>query len=153
MTENEKIQISTNKFAQIISIYKITPFISEIKKFFNNKELTEAMQNITGILSGIRMTEKSTLGLTKKRNTFYRSLSVFQCLMVLPYIGGKNIFNSRISSAKVLIHAQKDVFYRFVSNQSVTWRKALWSISSQLWNKISFLLYFSACCEPYILDF
>lgn len=32
--------------------------------------------------------------------------------------------------------ARKDMFYRFISNPSVTWRKALWSRSSQLWNKI-----------------
>ena len=119
-----------------MSIHKITPFISEIKKFFNNKELTEAMQTITGILSGIRMTEKSTLGLTDKCNTLYRSLSVFQCLLLLPYLGVKNIFNSRNSAVKVLMEAQKDVFYRFISNPSVTWRKALWSISSQLWDRI-----------------
>ena len=108
-----------------MSIHKITPFISEIKKFFNNKELTEAMQTITGIISGIRMTEKSTLGLTDKCNTLYRSLSVFQCLLLLPYLGVKNIFNSRNSAVKVLMEAQKDVFYRFISNPSVTWRKAL----------------------------
>lgn len=119
-----------------MSIHKITPFISEIKKFFNNKELTEAMQAITGIFSSIRMTEKSTLGLKDKCNTLYSSLSVFQCLLLLPYLGVKNIFNSRNSSVKTLIDAQKDVFYRFISNPCVTWRKALWSISSQLWNKI-----------------
>ena len=119
-----------------MSIHKITPFISEIKKFFNNKELTEAMQIITGILCGIRMTEKGTLGVKDKCNTLYRSLAVFQSLLLLPYLGVKNIFNSQNSSVKVLMNAQKDVFYRFVSNPSVTWRKALWSISSQLWNKI-----------------
>ena len=119
-----------------MSIHKITPFISEIKKFFNNKELTVAMQTITGILSGIRITEKSTLGVKDRCNTLYGSLSVFQCLLLLPYLGIKNIFNSKNSSVKILIDAQKDVFYRFISNPSVTWRKALWSISSQLWNKI-----------------
>ena len=81
-----------------MSIHKITPFISEIKKFFNNKEITEAMQTITGILSGIRMTEKNTLGVKDKCNTLYRSLAVFQCRLLLPYLGVKNI-----SPAKILL--------------------------------------------------
>ncbi len=32
--------------------------------------------------------------------------------------------------------AHKDTFYRFNDNPDVNWRKAMWRISLQLWNKI-----------------
>lgn len=119
-----------------MSIHKVTPFISEIKNFFNNKDLTGAMHTIANIFSQIRMTDRSTLGIMDKCNTLYGCLAVFQCLILLPYLGVKNIFRTKDSAAAVLMDAQKDVFYRFLKNPSVTWRKALWSISGQLWNKI-----------------
>lgn len=119
-----------------MSIHKVTPFISEIKNFFNNKDLTGAMHTIANIFSQIRMTDRSTLGIRDKCNTLYGCLAVFQCLILLPYLGVKNIFRTKDSAAAVLMDAQKDVFYRFLKNPSVTWRKALWSISGQLWNKI-----------------
>lgn len=119
-----------------MSIHKVTPFISEIKKFFNNKDLTGAMQTIAHIFSDIRMTDRSTLGIKDRCNTLYGCLAVFQCLILLPYLGVKNIFRTKDSAATVLMDAQKDVFFRFLKNPSVTWRKALWSISVQLWNRI-----------------
>lgn len=82
------------------------------------------------------MIEKRTLGVKERYNTLQGSFSVFQCLLLLPNLGVKNIFNSRLSSVKVLMNTQKVVSYRFISNPSVTWRKALGSISSQWWNKI-----------------
>lgn len=119
-----------------MSIHKVTPFISEIKKFFNNKDLTGAMQTITHIFSEVRMTDRSTLGIKDKCNTHYGCLAVFQCLILLPYLGVKNIFRTKDCAASVLMEAQKDVFYRFLKNPAIAWRKALWSISAQLWNKI-----------------
>lgn len=119
-----------------MSIHKVTPFISEIKKFFNNKDLTGAMQTISHIFSEIRMTDRSTLGIKDKCNTRYGCLAVFQCLILLPCLGVRNIFRTKESAVSVLMDARKDVFYRFLKNPAITWRKALWSISAQLWNKI-----------------
>ena len=35
-----------------------------------------------------------------------------------------------------VIKARKDVFYRFMENPDVDWRKAMWHISLQLWERI-----------------
>ncbi|MBD5357796.1 MAG: hypothetical protein HDR88_12460, partial [Bacteroides sp.] len=59
-----------------MSIHKVTPFISEIKKFFSNKDLTGAMQTIAQIFSEVRMTDRSTLGIKDKCNTLYGCLAV-----------------------------------------------------------------------------
>ncbi|MYM11617.1 IS4 family transposase, partial [Muribaculum intestinale] len=49
-----------------MSIHKITPFLSDIKDFFKNSDMTAAMQNISSILGQVKMTERDTLAVTSK---------------------------------------------------------------------------------------
>ncbi len=119
-----------------MSIHKITSFISDIKDFFKNSDMTGAMQYISSILSLIRMSEKSTLGVESKQNCTYSLLTVFQWLIMFPYLGIKNTNRVRGSGFEEMLRAQKDVFYRFMERPDIKWRKALWNISVQLWNKI-----------------
>lgn len=46
--------------------------------------MTVAMQHLSSILSGIRISEKITLGAESKQNCVYRLLTVFQWLIILP---------------------------------------------------------------------
>lgn len=55
------------KITQAMSIHKITPFLSDIKTFFKNSDMTAAMQHISSILSQVRMTESDTLAVRSKR--------------------------------------------------------------------------------------
>lgn len=120
-----------------MSIHKITPFLSDIKTFFKNSDMTAAMQNISNVLARVRMTEGGTLGVASKRNCVYRLLTVFQCLLLFPCFGIRNAWrNQKYGTLEPLITAKKDVFYRFMENPAVDWRKALWSISVQLWRQI-----------------
>lgn len=99
--------------------------------------MTAAMQNISSVLAQVRMTERDTLEVTSKRNCVYRLLAVFQCLLLFPCFGIKNTYrNQTYGTLEPLIKARKDVFYRFMENPSVDWRKALWYVSVQLWNRI-----------------
>lgn len=118
-----------------MSIRKITPFLSDIKDFFKNSDMTAAMHTISSLLSQVRMTERDTLAVTSKRNCVYRLLTVFQCLILFPCFGIKNAGrNQRYGTLEPLIKARKDVFYRFMENPAIDWRKALWHVSVQLWN-------------------
>lgn len=120
-----------------MSIHKITPFLSDIKDFFNNSDMTAAMHIISSILAQIKMTEQDTLAVKSKRNCVYRLLTVFQCLLLFPCFGIKNANrNQKYGILDSLIKARKDVFYRFLENPDINWRKALWHISVQLWNRI-----------------
>lgn len=58
-----------------MSIHKFTPFLSDIKDFFLNSDMTAAMQNISSVLAQVKMTERDTLAVTSKRNCVYRLLS------------------------------------------------------------------------------
>ena len=120
-----------------MSIHKITPFLSDIKDFFKNSDMTAAMQSITSVLTQVKMTERDTLAVTSKRNCVYRLLTVFQCLLLFPCFGIKNAYrNQKYGTLEPLIKARKDTFYRLMENPEVDWRKALWHISLQLWNRI-----------------
>ncbi|MCM1139644.1 MAG: transposase [Muribaculum sp.] len=120
-----------------MSIHKITPFLSDIKTFFKKSDMTAAMQNIANILGSVKMTERDTIGVVSKRNHVYRLLSVFQCLLMLPLFGIQKISGVENGNAIAsIMSAHKDTFYRFLDNPDVNWRKALWRISIQLWDKI-----------------
>ncbi|WP_370520378.1 hypothetical protein, partial [Parabacteroides sp. ZJ-118] len=62
-----------------MSIHKVTPFLSDIKTFFKNSDMTSAMQSISLVLTQVKMTERDTLAVTSKRNCVYKLLTVFQC--------------------------------------------------------------------------
>lgn len=120
-----------------MSIHKITPFLSDIKTFFGKSDMTKAMQNISQILNSVKMTERSTIMIESKSNSVYKLLTVFQSLLLFPCFGIKNVYRAeKGNTLKPLISAHKDVFYRFMENPDVNWRKAMWHISLQLWNKI-----------------
>lgn len=120
-----------------MSIHKITPFLSDIKTFFKNSDMTAAMHNISSVLSHVRMTERDTLAVTSKRNCVYPLLTVFQILLLFPCFGIKNCWRChKDGTLETLVKARKDVFYRFMENPFIDWRKALWHISVQLWNRI-----------------
>lgn len=120
-----------------MSIHKVTPFLSDIKKFFKDSDMTAAMQNISSILSQVRMTERDTLSVESKPNCVYGLLTVFQCLLLFPCFGVKNVWRCHKDGVlRSFIEARKDVFYRFTENPAINWRNAMWHISVQLWNRI-----------------
>lgn len=120
-----------------MSIHKITPFLSDIKKFFDNSDMTAAMQNISNILGSVKMTERNTIAVQSKCNSVYSLLTVFQCLLMYPLFRIKNVYRAQQDGTlHSLIAAQKDVFYRFIDNPNINWRKAMWHISLQLWTKV-----------------
>ncbi len=120
-----------------MSTHKITPFLSDIKDFFKNSDMTAAMQNISSVLAQVKMTERDTLAVTSKRNCVYKLLTVFQSLLLFPCFGIRNAWrNQKYGTLEPLIKARKDVFYRLMENPDIDWRKALWHISVQLWNRI-----------------
>ena len=108
-----------------MSIHKITHFLSDIKTFFKNSDMTTAMQNISSVLSRVRMTERDTLAVLSKHNCVYRLLTVFQCLLLFPCFGIRNAYrNQKYGTLEPLVRARKDVFYRFMGNPDIDWRRA-----------------------------
>ncbi len=88
------------------------------------------------VIKGLKMTELSLFGTKSKCNHVYTLLQVFQTLLMYPCFMVRNPFNFHDSSLSHILPCKKDVFYRFMSNPQIDWRKLLYSLNSQLWNKI-----------------
>lgn len=117
-------------------LHKFTTFLSEISTFFKNNDAHNAMNSITILLKGVKMSEKTLLGVASKNNTKYKLLHVFQILLLYPCFMIGNPYKYDSSPLFNLISCKKDVFYRFMASADINWRKLLYHINLQLWSKI-----------------
>ncbi len=117
-------------------MHKSTNLFSEIGKFFGENDASNAMYNIMHILNSLSLSEKSLFAKESKCNCKMSQLQVLQLLLLFPCFMIKNAFNYSSSSLGCLVGCQKDVFYRFLSNDNYDWRVILSRYSRRLWNKI-----------------
>jgi len=114
---------------------KGTNIFSEIGKFFKEYDATSAMNAIIDMTKTLRLSEKRLFGSESKCNCKLTQLQVLGLLMLFPCFMIRNAYNYGKSSLSCLFDCRKDVFYRFISNESYDWRKILATVSLQLWNK------------------
>jgi hypothetical protein len=114
---------------------KGTNIFSEIGKFFKENDATSAMNAIIDMTKTFRLSEKRLFGSESKCNCKLTQLQVLGLLMLFPCFMIRNAYNYGKSSLSCLFDCRKDVFYRFISNESYDWRKILATVSLQLWNK------------------
>lgn len=117
-------------------IHKVTNFLSEISVFFKNTDAHNAMYSILDVIKWLKMSEKPLLGMKSRCNNVYSLLQVFQTLLQFPCFMVRNPYNYEGSSLSRLIDCKKDVFYRFMNNPGIDWRKLLYHLNLQLWSKI-----------------
>ena len=114
---------------------KGTNIFSEIGKFFKENDATSAMNAIMDMTKALRLSEKRLFGSESKCNCKLTQLQVLELLMLFPCFMIRNAYNYSKSSLSVLFACRKDVFYRFISNESYDWRHILAVVSGQLWSK------------------
>ena len=114
---------------------KGTNIFSEIGKFFKENDATSAMNAIMDMTKALRLSEKRLFGSESKCNCKLTQLQVLGLLMLFPCFMIRNAYNYSKSSLSGLFDCRKDVFYRFISNESYDWRNILATVSLQLWNK------------------
>ena len=114
---------------------KGTNIFSEIGKFFQENDATSAMNAIMDMTKVLRLSEKRLFGEESKCNCKLTQLQVLGLLMLFPCFMIRNAYNYSKSSLSGLFDCRKDVFYRFISNESYDWRKILAVVSGQLWSK------------------
>lgn len=115
---------------------KSTHIISELDSFFAKKDSNKAINSIMVVMRSLRMSERQ-LGVSKHPNSQYSVLQIFHLLVLFPFFTVKNAFNFPYSSLGTLFSCQKDVFYRFMENGGIDWRKILYSLNLQLIQKIA----------------
>ena len=91
---------------------------------------------IMGVMEHINI-RSSQIGVEKKENCKFTTLQVLNLLMLFPFFVVKNASRYSNSSLSKLFNCDKDMFYRFMNDGNVKWRKLLYAMNLQLVKKIS----------------
>lgn len=115
--------------------------ISEIQSFFKENDATAAIQHISRVMKSIVIQDK-VIGTVKNHNCKFNMLQVLELLILFPFFSVKNPLNFESSSLGKIFECRKDMFYRFMNNGAVNWRRIVYSVFRQLRSKIS------SSCDP-----
>jgi hypothetical protein len=115
--------------------FESTNIFSEINTFFSEKDHSKAISAIMDTSKHLKLSAK-TLCMESRDNCTYTRLQVFQLLLLFPLFMVKNAFHYTDSMLFKVLPCHKDVFYRFMENGSLDWRKILYRINTQILEKI-----------------
>ena len=79
----------------------------------------------------------SQIGTEKKDNCKFTNVQVLNLLMLFPFFVVRNAYQYSGTSLSRLFCCEKDMFYRFMNDGNVKWRKLLYAMNLQLLRKIS----------------
>jgi len=77
------------------------------------------------------------IGTEKKENCKFTNVQVLNLLVLFPFFVVRNAYRYSGSSLSRLFCCEKDMFYRFMNDGNVKWRKLLYAMNLQLIRKIS----------------
>lgn len=110
--------------------------IGELQEFFANNDASKAINSISTIMNSIRIQSK-VIGSVKNPNCKFTCLQVLQLLMLFPFFPVKNAANYSSSALSKLFTCHKDMFYRFMNDGNVNWRRIIYSVFRQLYSRVS----------------
>ena len=77
------------------------------------------------------------IGEEKKENCKFTNVQVLNLLMLFPFFVVRNAYQYSGSSLSRLFSCEKDMFYRFMNDGNIKWRKLLYVMNLQLLRKIN----------------
>ena len=77
------------------------------------------------------------IGTEKKANCKFTNVQVLNLLVLFPFFVVRNAYRYSGSSLSRLFSCEKDMFYRFMNDGNIKWRKLLYAMNLQLLRKIS----------------
>lgn len=110
--------------------------IGELQAFFTNNDASKAINSTSAIMNSIRIQSK-VIGSVKNPNCKFTCLQVLQLLVLFPFFSVKNAANYSSSSLGKLFACHKDMFYRFMNDGNVNWRRIIYSVFRQLYSRVS----------------
>lgn len=116
---------------------KSSTLFSEIKKFFSEKSSETAISHLTEILTGISMREQVLFGKQTRFNASFSMEWILSMLIMFPCLLAKNPYGYAKTAFGKLYGASKDVFYRFMNDASLDWRKIMNHITGQIWRRVA----------------
>ena len=77
------------------------------------------------------------IGTEKKENCKFTNVQVLNLLVLFPFFVVRNAYRYSGSSLSRLFCCEKDMFYRFMNDGNIKWRKLLYAMNLQLLRKTS----------------
>ena len=115
---------------------KVTTIISDLRSFFSENDKNRAINAIMTVMECINI-RPSQIGTEKKDNCKFTNVQVLNLLMLFPFFVVRNAYQYSGTSLSRLFCCEKDMFYRFMNDGNVKWRKLLYAMNLQLLRKIS----------------
>jgi hypothetical protein len=108
--------------------HESTRLFSEISTFFTKNDDSKAIRTIMEVIKHLKLSE-DTLALESHWNCKYTRLQVFELLLLFPLFMVKNVSHYTSSCLAKFVSCKKDVFYRFLLNGAIDWRKIVYRIN------------------------
>ena len=87
-------------------------------------------------MTSIRIHSKA-IGSVKNPNCKFTCFQVLQLLVLFPFFSVKNAANYSSSALGKLFACHKDMFYRFMNDGNINWRRIIYSFFRQLYSRVS----------------
>ena len=109
--------------------------IGELQEFFAKNDSSKAINSISTIMNSIRIQSK-VIGSVKNPNCKFTCLQVLQLLVLFPFFSIKNATNYSSSALGKMFVCHKDMFYRFMNDGNINWRRIIYSVFRQVYSRV-----------------
>lgn len=110
--------------------------ISEIDGFFGKNDCNKAINCIMGAIRHLHL-RSSHIGFEKRHNCKLTCVQVLELLLLFPFFQVKNSSQYSHSGLFRFFSCQKDMFYRFMEQDSIDWRRLVYSVNLRLLKRFS----------------
>lgn len=115
---------------------KDTIIFSELQEFFLQNDAHRAINRISDVMNSLKL-PKNKIGIEKSDNCKFTAIQILHLLLLFPFFMVKDAYSFSTSALGKVFHLEKDVFYRFMRNDSINWRNIMYLINLQLIGRIS----------------
>lgn len=123
------------EYSNLKAMSKFTNIPSDIRSFFNEKRRSVVMNAFTCLLEDITLDCRS-LGGMKRENCRLTNLQVFQILVLFPFFAIKGYSHYAGSALCRMFGGKKDMFYSYLSQDNINWRKVIYRITNRLVKRV-----------------
>ena len=123
------------EYSNLKAMGKFTNIPSDIRSFFSEKRRSVVMNAFTCLLEDINLDCRS-LGGIKRENCRLTNLQVFQILVLFPFFAIKGYSHYAGSALNRIFGGRKDLFYSYLSQDNLNWRKVIYRITNRLVKRV-----------------
>ncbi len=109
--------------------------ISEIEGFFRKNDCNKAINSVMNTIRHMNI-RSSHLGFEKRHNYKLTCVQIMELMLVFPFFMIRNSCQYSHSGLFKLFSCQKDMFYRFLEQDKMDWRKLVYTLNLRLLNRI-----------------